>query len=69
VGGGIVLTVNRGYWDGGGYDGEEFADAVAIAVVDGRAEGGAGQLMLGRAMKTMMNLGYYLLLPPPDPAK
>jgi hypothetical protein len=51
-----VLTENRRYWDGGGDDGEEFAYAVAVAVVDDGSEGNTGQLMLVRATKTMMNL-------------
>jgi hypothetical protein len=60
----IVLTLGRGYWDSGGYDGEEFAYAVTIAVVDNRIEGSAGQPTFGRAMKTMITLLYYSLLPP-----
>ena len=61
----VMLTGGRGYWDCGGDDGEEFAYAVAIAMVDNNIEDSAGQLMHGRATKTMIKLSNYSLLLPP----
>jgi len=61
----IMLTVVRGHWDCRGDDGEEFAYTVAIAVVNDSIDSGAGQLTVGRAMKTTnTKMPHYSLLPP-----